>query len=81
LPELGSRGGSSPELANLGPPGWNPAGKRFKAARRNMSNPPRVTAGFVGALCGKSTGDGGSAWLSSPASGIPASGSTKVHDI
>jgi hypothetical protein len=24
-----------------------------------MSNPPRVTAGLVGALCGKSTGDRG----------------------
>jgi hypothetical protein len=24
-----------------------------------MSDPPRVTAGLIGALCGKSTGDGG----------------------
>jgi hypothetical protein len=57
--ELGFRGGSSPELANLGPPGWNPSGKRVRAARLSMSDPPRVTVGFVGALCGKSTGDGG----------------------
>jgi hypothetical protein len=58
-PELPSRGGISPALARLGPPGWNSSGKKVREARLSMSNPPRVTAGLVGALCGKSTGDNG----------------------
>jgi hypothetical protein len=38
-----------------------------------MSNPPRVTAGLVGALCGKSTGDSGNGApvVVAPAVGVP----------
>jgi hypothetical protein len=75
-----SRGGGSPELANLGTPGRNPGGKRVKEVWHSMRNRSRVTAGFVWALCGQTTGDGGSARFGSPASGVLASGSTKAHD-
>jgi hypothetical protein len=44
-------------------------GKR-SGMRLSMSNPPRVTAGLIGALCGKPTGDSRSVQLGSPASAL-----------
>jgi hypothetical protein len=61
------RSGSSPELAELGPPGWDSSGKRVWEVRHNTCNPPWVTAGLAEALGGKHKGDSGSAQRDSPA--------------
>jgi hypothetical protein len=60
------RGGSSPELAELGPPGRDSSGKRVREVRHNTRNPPRVTAGLAEALGGRHKGESGSAWHDSP---------------
>jgi hypothetical protein len=66
-PESNSRGSASLELAKLGPPGWDPSGKRIREVRHNTRNPPSVTVGLTEALGRKPTGDSGSARRDSPA--------------
>ena len=63
-----SSGGMLPELAKLGPLGWDSSGKRASEARCCTHNPPRVTAGLAGARSSGQSCGGGSAASGSPAS-------------
>ena len=63
-----SRGGVLPELAKLGPLGWDSSGKRAREAQCGTRNPPGVTAGLAGARSSGHSCGGGSASAGSPAS-------------
>ena len=63
-----SRGGVLPELAKLGPLGWDSSGKRAREAQCGTRNPPGVTAGLAGARSSGHSYGGGSAVAGSPAS-------------
>ena len=63
-----SRGGVLPELAKLGPLGWDSSGKRAREAQCGTHNPPRVTAGLAEARSSGHSCGGGSAAAGSPAS-------------
>ena len=63
-----SRGGVLPELAKLGPLGWDSSGKRAREAQCGTRNPPGVTAGLAGARSSGHSCGGGSAAAGSLAS-------------
>ena len=68
-----SRGGVLPELAKLGPLGWDSSGKRAREAQCGTRNPPGVTAGLAGARSSGHSCGGGSAAANSPASAFACS--------
>ena len=63
-----SCGGVLPELAKLGPLGWDSSGKRAREAQCGTRNPPGVTAGLAGARSSGHSYGGGSAVVGSPVS-------------
>ena len=82
-----SRGGVLPELAKLGPLGWDSSGKRAREAQCGTRNPPGVTAGLAGARssghsCGadlRRAGSPASAFACSSGHGNWAKGRVRVR--
>jgi hypothetical protein len=70
-PEIGFRGGASPELLKSDAPGVKTTRARVRDGLRDMGNPPRATAGLGRPLSGDIDGGRGFARRHSPACDAP----------